>query len=196
MIKLIENYSDKGIAVIGDTYPLRAEFKALNGSFNNAVKYEGEKVKGWFFSKKKIEAIRDLVERHSAPAPLPSEPVTPVPIVEREIKAKFEPVKTIKLVKQVDKTGFKMLVKCTGFVELEREFTNEQVMNKFLTDLRKQREKDVDSKMGVLRKGSNRIHFSPWNSRPDQLEKAIADLKADMIKNGVEPLRIEFTNLK
>lgn len=198
-LKLIENYSEKGCALVGQTYDLRNDLKELNGSFNPRLKYEGLTVAGWVFSKKKLDAIRLLVAKHSVEA------LTVLPI-EREQNAKVEPVhvepvkKTIEPVKQIKQaakvqTGFKMLVKCSGFVELEREFTSEQVMTKFLNDLRKQREKEVDSKMGVLRKGSTRLYFNAWNSRPDQVEDAINKLKKEFKDNGVLPLKIEFTNL-
>lgn len=91
MIKLIENYSDKGCALIGETFTLRNDLKALNGSFNRALKYEGLTVAGWVFSKKRLEAIRQLVLKHSNPEDIaPSESVKPALIVERDEKLENE----------------------------------------------------------------------------------------------------------
>ena len=195
MIKLIENYSDKGIAVIGNTFPIKEELKALNGSFNRALKYEGLTVAGWVFSKNRIEAIRQLVLRHSNPTTLSPEPV----IMVRDEKPKVEPSKQVKPVVKTQQTGFKMLVKCTGFIELEREFTSEQVMNKFLNDLRKQREVQVDSKLGILRKGATRLsYYSGYGTeeaRKEKIERAENELKQQFIKANILPLKIEFNNL-
>ena len=58
MVEIIE-YSEKAIAVIGDTKPIKAELKDMGGRFNKWLKHPetGEHLMGWIFSKKK----RDIV---------------------------------------------------------------------------------------------------------------------------------------
>lgn len=58
-IELVE-YSDKAIAVFGDTKPLKERFKALKGRFNPYLTHNGQKMAGWIFSKavkKELQAM-------------------------------------------------------------------------------------------------------------------------------------------
>ena len=45
----IVSYSEKAIAVFGDTKPLKEKFKAIGGRFNPFLKKNGEKMAGWIF---------------------------------------------------------------------------------------------------------------------------------------------------
>jgi hypothetical protein len=47
---LIVDYSEKALAVFGDTRPVKDELKALGGRFNPKLTHEGTKKAGWIFS--------------------------------------------------------------------------------------------------------------------------------------------------
>lgn len=55
------DYSEKAIAVFGDTKAIKDQLKGLGGRFNPALNYNGEKRAGWIFSKKKAEEVRNLM---------------------------------------------------------------------------------------------------------------------------------------
>lgn len=57
----IVDYSEKAIAVFGETKEIKDQLKELGGKFNSALKYNGEKRAGWIFSKKQAEKIRALL---------------------------------------------------------------------------------------------------------------------------------------
>ncbi|HXU25582.1 MAG TPA: fusion protein, partial [Bacteroidia bacterium] len=50
----VVNYSDKAIAVIGETYPVKEILKRIGGRFN----YNLTCGAGWIFSKAKAELLR------------------------------------------------------------------------------------------------------------------------------------------
>lgn len=56
----IVDYSEKAIAMFGDTKTVKDQLKELGGCFNPSLKYNGEKRAGWIFSKKQAEAVREL----------------------------------------------------------------------------------------------------------------------------------------
>lgn len=62
MIEIIE-YSEKAIAVIGDTKPIKDELKEMGGKFNTWLKHPetGEKIVGWIFSKKMRERVTAIL---------------------------------------------------------------------------------------------------------------------------------------
>ena len=76
----IVDYSEKAIAVFGDTKTIKDELKKLGGKFNPALKYNGEKRAGWIFSKKQAEKVRALL----APSVETVENVT-LPELQKEI---------------------------------------------------------------------------------------------------------------
>ena len=57
----IVNYSEKAIAVFGETKAIKDELKKLGGKFNPALKHNGEKRAGWIFSKKQADKVRALL---------------------------------------------------------------------------------------------------------------------------------------
>lgn len=54
------DYSEKAIAVFGDTKAVKEQLKELGGRFNPSLNYNGEKRAGWIFSKKKADEVRSL----------------------------------------------------------------------------------------------------------------------------------------
>jgi hypothetical protein len=68
------NYTDKSIAVIGDSKKYKEEFKKINGRWNKFLTdKEGNKMAGWIFSMKKKEEVLKILnlEPKSKPAPEP-----------------------------------------------------------------------------------------------------------------------------
>lgn len=55
---IIEDYSEKAIAVKGETYAISEQLKAIGGAWNKFKKI-------WFFSKKKREAVEELVSKYA-----------------------------------------------------------------------------------------------------------------------------------
>lgn len=89
----IVDYSEKAIAVFGETKAIKDELKKLGGKFNPALKHNGKKRAGWIFSKKQADKVRALL----APAAEPSESVTlPEPAKEIDITDVLEEVEFAK----------------------------------------------------------------------------------------------------
>ena len=63
----IIDYSEKSIVVIGDTKDIKEQLKELGGRYNPNLTVDGEKIKGWIFSKRKEEEVRNLIEQPSTP---------------------------------------------------------------------------------------------------------------------------------
>lgn len=61
---VIVDYSDKAIAVFGDTKPIKAELSVLGGRFNSRLTYEGQKKAGWIFQKTKEAQVRKLIGKN------------------------------------------------------------------------------------------------------------------------------------
>lgn len=66
----VVDYSDKAIAVFGDTKAIKEQLKELGGCFNPSLNYNGEKRAGWIFSKKQADKVKELI----APTELPALP--------------------------------------------------------------------------------------------------------------------------
>jgi hypothetical protein len=58
---IIVDYSEKALAVFGDTRPVKDDLKALGGRFNPKLSYNGGKNAGWIFSKSKESELRNLL---------------------------------------------------------------------------------------------------------------------------------------
>ena len=58
---LIVDYSERAIAVFGDTRPLKAQLSAMGGRFNSHLNYEGERRAGWIFQRKCKEQLTALL---------------------------------------------------------------------------------------------------------------------------------------
>jgi hypothetical protein len=57
----IVDYSEKALAVFGDTRAIKDELKALGGRFNPNLTHDGGKQAGWIFSKTKKDDLRNLL---------------------------------------------------------------------------------------------------------------------------------------
>lgn len=66
----IVDYSEKAIAVSGDTKAVKDQLKELGERFNPSLNYNGEKRAGWIFSKKQADKVKELI----APTELPALP--------------------------------------------------------------------------------------------------------------------------
>jgi hypothetical protein len=58
---LIVDYSQKALAIFGDTRTIKDQLKALNGRFNPKLTHEGSKKAGWIFSKSKEQELMNLL---------------------------------------------------------------------------------------------------------------------------------------
>ena len=58
---LIVDYTEKALAVFGDTKPIKDKLMALCGRFNPKLTYEGNKRAGWIFAKSKEQELRNLL---------------------------------------------------------------------------------------------------------------------------------------
>ena len=59
--KLID-YSDKAVALFGNTKPIRDTLKEIGGRFNPCLNVEGAKVAGWVFPKAKRDVLEQLIK--------------------------------------------------------------------------------------------------------------------------------------
>lgn len=57
----IVEYSEKAIAVFGDTKPIKDVLKNLNGLFRANLTYKGERRAGWIYSKKQEQKVREAL---------------------------------------------------------------------------------------------------------------------------------------
>lgn len=57
----IVEYSEKAIAVFGDTKPIKDVLKGLNGLFRANLTYNGERRTGWIYSKKQETKVRETL---------------------------------------------------------------------------------------------------------------------------------------
>lgn len=57
----IVEYSEKAIAVFGDTKPIKDVLKGLNGLFRANLTYKGERRAGWIYSKKQETKVREAL---------------------------------------------------------------------------------------------------------------------------------------
>jgi len=58
---IIVDYSEKALAVFGDTKPIKDQLMALGGRFNPKLTHEGNKKAGWIFGKTKETQLRHLL---------------------------------------------------------------------------------------------------------------------------------------
>ena len=58
---IIVDYSEKAIAVFGDTKPVKDALHALGGRFNARLTHDGQKRAGWIFQKTKEDEVRRLL---------------------------------------------------------------------------------------------------------------------------------------
>ena len=57
----IVDYSEKAIALFGDTKEIKDLLKAMGGKFNPRLAYNNEKQAGWIFSKTKKEELNTVL---------------------------------------------------------------------------------------------------------------------------------------
>ena len=57
----IVEYSDKSIAVFGNTFLIKNELKELGGHYNTKLTQNSTIIPGWIFSKKLIDDVKDII---------------------------------------------------------------------------------------------------------------------------------------
>ena len=61
----IVNYSEKSIAVLGETKPIKEHLSAIGGKWNPSLTHNGEKVAGWIFVTSKREEVKKVLMSYS-----------------------------------------------------------------------------------------------------------------------------------
>ena len=83
----VVGYSEKALAVFGDTRALADELKAIGAKFNRALSYNGERRAGWIISRKKADELAALLavpqetEQEADGAAAPALPEPPAAVV-------------------------------------------------------------------------------------------------------------------
>lgn len=97
----IVDYSEKAIAVFGDTKSIKGLLKEIGGRFNPSLNYNGEKRAGWIFSKKQADKVRELL----APAKIEEEPAEISPEAVEELPALPKEIYIPALAKETEQQG-------------------------------------------------------------------------------------------
>lgn len=97
----IVDYSEKAIAVFGDTKSIKEQLKEIGGRFNPSLNYNGEKRAGWIFSKKQTDKVRELL----ASAKIEEEPAEISPEAVEELPALPEEIYIPELAKETEQQG-------------------------------------------------------------------------------------------
>ena len=58
---ILVDYSEKAIALFGDTKPIKDALSDLGGRFNGRLTHDGQKRAGWIFPKAKEAQVRELI---------------------------------------------------------------------------------------------------------------------------------------
>lgn len=58
---ILVDYSEKAIALFGDTKPIKDALSDIGGRFNSRLTYDGQKRAGWIFQKAKEAQVRQLI---------------------------------------------------------------------------------------------------------------------------------------
>ena len=176
-------YTERCIAVIGDTKPLKEQLKQAGGKFNPYLKVNGSIVAGWVFSVNRKDQIVGIIEGVTIEAQT------------IEVKPEQKPIEPMKATRE-KQPEFKMLVKLSGFIEMERIFTNEAKMLKELAEIRKSYNKQVVS---VDAPGLNERTYSGQSlvrfGYKGKENFHLADHQKYMEEKGIAPLKVQFINL-
>jgi hypothetical protein len=70
----VHDYTEKAIAVFGNTKPYMEEIKNAGGKYNHNLKYNGTTSPGWVFPKTKLTIVKQLVDKINEGKITPSEP--------------------------------------------------------------------------------------------------------------------------
>ena len=109
----IVDYSEKAIAVFGDTKAIKEQLKGLGGRFNPSLNYDGEKRAGWIFSKKQADKVKELIAPTELPV-LPEEIY--IPELEEETK-QTEKLGNIHLTETGNFNGVRYYgIECAGII--------------------------------------------------------------------------------
>lgn len=100
----IISYSEKAIAVIGDTYPIKDKLKELGGKFNKFLSCGA----GWIFRKSDLEKIKEALK--------PKEETRTIEDAKAELKEEVQ--KTIDFFEATDKKLFGIVTPQTEYIKL------------------------------------------------------------------------------
>jgi len=63
IVSINENYTEKAVAVFGNTKPYLEELKNSGGKYNQYLKQNGSTSPGWIFPKTKLSVLKSLVDK-------------------------------------------------------------------------------------------------------------------------------------
>jgi len=63
IVSINENYTEKAVAVFGNTKPYLEELKNIGGKYNQYLKQNGSTSPGWIFPKTKLSVLKALVDK-------------------------------------------------------------------------------------------------------------------------------------
>lgn len=133
----IVDYSEKAIAVFGDTKAIKEQLKGLGGRFNPSLNYDGGKRAGWIFSKKQADKVKELIAPTELPA-LPEEIY--IPELEEETK-QTEKLGNIHLTETGNFNGVRYYdIECAGIITNARVHADIQpgdIFNVYTAEKRK-----------------------------------------------------------
>lgn len=133
----IVDYSEKAIAVFGDTNAIKEQLKGLGGRFNPSLNYDGGKRAGWIFSKKQADKVKELIAPTELPA-LPEEIY--IPELEEETK-QTEKLGNIHLTETGNFNGVRYYdIECAGIITNARVHADIQpgdIFNVYTAEKRK-----------------------------------------------------------
>lgn len=82
----VVRYSDKAIAVLGDSRATKDELKALGGKWNERLTVDGAPAMGWIFRTGLLASVKACIAAHAGPGAKPAEAqpssATAVPVLE------------------------------------------------------------------------------------------------------------------
>ncbi len=123
MVTII-NYSDKAIALTGETKPIREQLKNLGGKFNPYLtnKETGAKFAGWIFSKTKQAQVESLINNPLVSIKANEYKPTKSEVLTRTVEV-LEPIGLWSSQQIIDKYGF------------DFEITIESLVNEYLNEV-------------------------------------------------------------
>ena len=62
MLRIVD-YSEKAIALLGETFSIKDEIKQLGGTFNKNLNIDNTKVSGWIIQKTKKSELEELIKK-------------------------------------------------------------------------------------------------------------------------------------
>ena len=113
----VQDYTEKAIAVFGNTKPYMEDIKNAGGKYNHNLKYNGTTSPGWVFPKTKLASVKQLVAKINEGKITPSEPSEQKEYKPNKIEKKDQPTNDKNVV--ISKDEFIYIMKTLTRLEQE-----------------------------------------------------------------------------